>query len=150
MIALLLLILAIILWVRLRSLERRVLSQEKFAKSGSYSRPDLVLSSPPPNKANDASNNRLILEPSDISLDMMGYLDVGGLDDEGNAMTTFAGPTSQYRPGSSGRDSLLDTEQESQFKLDGALDNHANNNMLHAVTFGRTTQKNSLGATSMF
>ena len=68
-------------------LEHRTLSGfEKVNGSYSHPQPELLTTE----RMNNVPKSQLILDPSDISLDMMGYLDVGGLDDEGNAMATFA------------------------------------------------------------
>ena len=123
--AALLFVLALALWLKLRRFERafgqQATSLEK--ANGSYKNPVAD---------NDKyRNSMLILDPLDVSVDGLGYLDIAGLDDEGNAMAMPSRPTSSVA-----RNSLLDSEHESQAKLDGALHSHTHDNMLADVTFG--------------
>jgi hypothetical protein len=126
-IAAMLFVVVVVLWLKLRRFERafghEATSFEK--ANGSYQNPAAA------EAADDKyRNSMLILDPADVSVDGIGYLDVDGLDDEGNGMAMLSRPTSLAR------NSLLDSEQESQAKLDGVLYSHTHDTMLSDVTFG--------------
>ena len=143
-IAAMLFVVVVVLWLKLRRFERafghEATSFEK--ANGSYRNPAAA------EAADDKfRNSTLILDPADVSVDGIGYLDVDGLDDEGNGMAMLSRPTSLAR------NSLLESEQESQAKLDGALNSHTHDTMLSDVTFGtfgRQASPRQTATTSFF